>query len=110
LRRWLSRDAGNGSKLFDPKTKSGILKEQKRYIVSEAVRIFALLHDFSEEEAFAVETYDRLARDLVSNNVALAELARWHLYRLANFQGVSIPSIDKFNAASPRAEREVAYK
>jgi hypothetical protein len=109
LRRWLGRDARNGLKLFDPKTKTGILKEQKRYTPSEAERIFALLHDFSEEEIFAVETYDKLARDLVSPRVAIAELARWHLYRLAKIQGVSIPSLDKFNAAAPRDVRQVAY-
>jgi hypothetical protein len=109
LRRWLGRDARNGSKLFDPKTKTGILKDKKMYTTSEAETIFALLHDFSEEEIFAVETYDKLARELVSTKVAIAELARWHLYRLAKIQGVSIPSIDKFNAATPRDVREVAY-
>jgi hypothetical protein len=109
LRRWLGRDAENGPKLFNPQTKTGILKEKKMYTTSEAETIFVLLHDFSEEETFAVETYDKLARELVSTKVAIAELARWHLYRLAKFQGVSIPSIDKFNAAAPRDVREVAY-
>jgi hypothetical protein len=109
LRRWLGRDAENGPKLFNPETKTGILKEKKMYTTSEAETIFALLHDFSEEEIFAVETYDKLARDLVSTKVAIAELARWHLYRLAKIQGVNIPSLDKFNAAAPRDVREVAY-
>jgi hypothetical protein len=109
LRRWLGRDAGNGTKLFDPETKTGILRDKKMYTISEAETIFVLLHDFSEEEIFAVETYDKLARDLVSTKVAIAELARWHLYRLAKIQGVSIPSLDKFNAATPRDVRQVAY-
>jgi hypothetical protein len=110
LRRWLAGDARNGTKLFDPKTKSGILKEQKKYTAREAERIFVLLHDPDEDQILSVETYDKLARDLVSNKVALAELARWQLYRLVRIQDVNIPSLDKFNAASPRANREAAYR
>jgi hypothetical protein len=109
LRRWLARDAENGKKLFDPKTNKGILREQKMYTAREAERIFALLHDPDENQIYSVETYDRLALDLASNKVAIAELARWQLYRLALIQGVKIPSLDKFNAAAPREDREVAY-
>jgi hypothetical protein len=109
LRRWLAGDARNGTKLFDPKTNSGILKEQKKYTAREAERIFVLLHDPDEEQILSVETYDRLALDLVNNKVAIAELARWQLYRLVLIQGVKIPSLDKFNAAAPRRDREAAY-
>jgi hypothetical protein len=113
LRRWLGKDAGNGLKLYDPKaSKPGPLLSQQKYTKAEAERIFVLLHDFSEEEILAVETYEVLARDLASNKVALAELARWHLYRLARLQGVSLPSLEsnKFNAAFPRDVREAAYR
>ncbi len=110
LHRWLARDARNGMKLFNPKAKTGILTERKRYTDREAERIFTLLHDFDEEQTFRVETYEKLAHDLLSNKVAIAELARWQLYRLTRFQGVSVPSIDKFNAASPRDVRAAAYQ
>ncbi|HEY7308615.1 MAG TPA: hypothetical protein VH643_04545, partial [Gemmataceae bacterium] len=113
LRRWLGRDAGNGAKLFDPKeSKAGPLLSQQKYTKDEAERIFVLLHDFSEDEILAVETYEYLARDLISNKVAIAELARWHLYRLARLQGVSLPGLEpnKFNAAFPSDVRAVAFQ
>jgi hypothetical protein len=110
LRRWLGRDAGNGLKLFDPKNKTGLLLTRQKYRNHEAERIFVLLHDFSEDEIFAAETYEWLARDLLSDKVAIAELARWHLYRLARLQGVSLPSLEKFNAAFPRDVREGAFR
>ncbi|HEY7312073.1 MAG TPA: HEAT repeat domain-containing protein [Gemmataceae bacterium] len=113
LRRWLGRDAGNGPKLFDLKTsKPGPLLSRQKYTHSEAERIFVLLHDFSEDEILAVETYEQLARDLVSNKVAIAELARWHLYRLGRLQSVSLPSLEpnKFNAAFPRDLRAAAFQ
>lgn len=110
LRRWLGRDAGNGVKLFDPKTMKSQLLSQQKYKPHEAERIFVLLHDFSEDEIFAVETYELLAGDLISDKVALAELARWHLYRLTRLQGMTLPSVDKFNAAFPRDIREIAFR
>jgi hypothetical protein len=109
LRRWLARDAENGTKLFNPKTNKGILQEQKMYTSREAERMFALLHDPDENQISSVETYDKLALDLVSNKVAIAELARWQLFRLALIQGVKVPSLEKFNAAAPREAREAAY-
>ncbi len=110
LRRWLARDASQGLKLYDPKNKTGLLQVDREYKESEADTVFLLLHDFNEEDRAKPETYDLLATCLLSEKVAIAELARWHLYRLSSTLGVKLSALDKFNAALPRPEREAAAR
>jgi hypothetical protein len=117
LRRWLGRDARRGLLLFDEQHQTGLLLADNKYTPREAQTIFTLLHDFSEEERGNPETYELLANRLLSDKVAIAELARWHLWRLSRASGVKLPSLDEFNAAVPRdapqrqnAAREVKQK
>jgi hypothetical protein len=120
LRRWLGRGAEQGPKLYDEKNKSGLLLSDREYRSREAEAIFRMLHDFNEEDKAKPETYELLASYLLSDKVAIAELARYHLYRLARQFGVNLPSLEdprKFNAALPRespareaAAREVKEK
>jgi hypothetical protein len=102
LRRWLGRDAQQGLKLYDEKNMKGLLLEDKEYKSKEAQAIYVLLHDFNDEARFNPETYELLANYLLSDKVAVAELARWHLWRLSRSMGVKLPSLDEFNAAIPK--------
>ena len=102
LRRWLGRDAQQGLKLYDEKNRTGILLENKEYKSKEAQTIFLLLHDFNDDARFNPDTYELLASYLLSDKVAIAELARWHLWRLSRTLGVKLASLDEFNAAIPR--------
>jgi hypothetical protein len=112
LRNWLSRDAQQGPKLYDEKNNSGLLLSDREYRSREAEAIFRLLHDFNEEEKANPETYDLLANYLLSEKVAIAELARYHLLRLSRGFGIKLASLDRFNAAIPRdaPERQLAAK
>ncbi len=106
LRRWLGRSATHGRLLLDEKNNAGILLESPGYTKRQAEALFALLHNFSAEDRAKPETYELLAHYLLSDKVAIAELAHWHLYRLLSSAGVKIPRLDRFDAAAPRAERE----
>jgi hypothetical protein len=112
LRHWLDRDASQGRRLYDPKNKSSILLADREYTSNQADTIFVLLHSFKPEAEEKPETYELLTNYLLSDKVAIAELARWQLYRFSRHQGVRLPSLDKFNAALPKdsPERENAAK
>jgi hypothetical protein len=103
LRRWISRDAGQSKKLYDPKTKTGRLLEGQKYRTKEAEVISMLLHDFTDVAQQNPETYQLLANELVSDKVAIAELAYWHLRHMAF--GAKLPP---FNAAAPQEDRKAA--
>jgi hypothetical protein len=107
LRRWLDRGEEQSIKLYNPKTKKGLLPDL-RYTPDEAEQILELLNDPSDEQIFKAETYERLAHDLVSDKVVIAELARWRLSLLSKFAGVPLRKLDNFNAAMPRADRAAA--
>ncbi len=102
LRRWLGRDAQQGPKLYDEKNQTGVLLANKEYKSKEAEAIFVLLHDFNEDDRYNPERYELLANYLLSDKVAIAELARWHLWRLSRSMGVKLASLDEFNAAFPK--------
>jgi hypothetical protein len=102
LRRWLGRDAQQGLKLYNEKNQTGLLLTDKEYKSKEAQAIYVLLHDFNEDARYNPETYELLANYLLSDKVAVAELARWHLWRLSRAMGVRLTSLDEFNAAIPR--------
>jgi hypothetical protein len=102
LRRWISRDAGNSLLLFDPKNQTGLLTVGRKYRPGEARIIATLLHDFNDEARHAKETYETLAEYLASDQVAIAELAIWHLRRLS-LGTVKLPG---FNAAFPKEGKD----
>jgi hypothetical protein len=104
LRRWLGRGAAQGRLLFDGKKRSGILLDGPMYRFREAEILFVLLHDFTVEASVKPETYELLANYLLSDKVAIAELARWHLVRLPLSNKVA--ELLEFNAAASRADRE----
>jgi hypothetical protein len=104
LRRWIGRSATQGRLLYKPDKKSGTaggLLLERKWSADEAHTLFDLLHDFKDEERGNPDTFEALAGLLASRRVALAEIAFWHLRRLAG--GVKLPA---FNAAAPLAERK----
>jgi hypothetical protein len=101
LRRWLARDANQSHLLFDPVKKTGLLLADKKYRAKEAETLSILLHDFSDADRQLKETYEALANYLRRDKVAIAELAYWHLRRIA--VGVKLPA---FNAAWPMELRQ----
>jgi hypothetical protein len=100
LRRWISYKAGQGRRLYNEKTKTGLLIDLK-YRTNEANIIFTLLHDLPQEDRSKPEIYEVLASYLRSKRVAIAELSYYHLRRLA--VGVKLPP---FNAADPWKDRD----
>jgi hypothetical protein len=101
LRRWISRDAEQSKVLYDPAKKTGLLTQ--KYRPREAEIIVTLLHDFDDTARRTPETYELLAQYLLSEKVAIAELAYYQLHRLCG--GVKLPP---FNAAWPRDQRQPA--
>jgi HEAT repeat protein len=100
LRRWMSRDAAHDRLLYDPRKDTGLLRLGGRYGRAEAEAFHALLHLFPEPDRHDPATFEMLADHLAGDKVALAELAYWHLARLAG--DVKLPD---FNAAWPRDKR-----
>jgi hypothetical protein len=103
LRRWISRGPGQGTLLYDEKNKTGILMATQKYRSTDAQVILALLHDFNDVDRKSPETFELLADYMKNKQVAVAELAWYHLRRLA--PGVKLPP---FNAAIPLELREKA--
>src|SRR5262249_31665591 len=104
LRRWLSRNAQQGLLLYDPKNenkKAGLLRS-KGFSNNEAAIIYSLLHDFNDQQRNNPATYEALASDLEHKRVAIAELAWWHLLRLA----MGVKELPAFNAAAPMEDRK----
>jgi hypothetical protein len=108
LRFWLGRDAGQGRRLYDNKTRSGLLLSDQEYRFEEAKIVFDLLHGFDDEQRRSPETFQLLANYLLSDKVAIAELAWWHLRRLV--RGVKLENLNTFNAAAPREYRDKLAK
>jgi hypothetical protein len=102
MRRWLSRDAEQGKLLYrdDRRPRTGLLLS-KPNTPKEAELILTLLHDFPSGEAGTKELFELLVHYLASDNLAIRELAGWHLVRLS--QGMS--KIPPFDAAWPADQR-----
>jgi serine/threonine protein kinase len=111
LRRWLDRGPNQAQKLFDSETGKGLLKDFE-FTRDEAERIMILLRDPTFEQVFNSKSYyEDAARDLTSDRVAIAELARWRLAGLAiGMFRLKLPKLDKFNAAIPRTDRTPAMQ
>jgi hypothetical protein len=101
LRCWLGHNGEQSRKLYDPKKKTGILMAMQKYRPKEAETLSTLLHDFSDDDQRKPETFELLAQYLLSDKVAIAELAFYHLRRMT--RGVELPP---FNAALPRDLRQ----
>jgi hypothetical protein len=109
LRHWLSRGAEQGPRLYDVKARKGLLMDSLKYRSQAAETIFVLLHDLPPKghnspdtpDRDSRETYEFLADSLCSKQVAIAELAWYHLRRLA--QRVPLPP---FNAGFPLELRQ----
>lgn len=95
LRHWIAADRDNEHKLFE------LLKEKYRTV--EADNILTLLHQFSEKDLKNPDTYDLLIGYLNSPQLALRELASWHLYQL-----VPLGQKIRYNASADAATRQQA--
>jgi hypothetical protein len=101
LRRWISRTASHGRVLYTPDRGKGGLLLERKWRLAEVGTLFDLLHDFSDEDRRSADTYEALAGLLESRRVAIAEVAFWHLRRMA-----PQAKLAEFNAALPRADRK----
>lgn len=111
LRRWLDHGPGQSKRLFDKSSKEGLLKSELGYTTEESERIVDLLRDPSDEDIFSTKYYSAMAADLASDKVAVAELARWWLSRIALLMfRLDLPNLKSFNAAFPRERRLAAKK
>lgn len=77
LRQWIARSRQDELDLFTT------LCERKFYAPEKAELILQLLHTFSEKEIAQPDTYDRLIGYLNHDNLAVRDLALWHLALLA---------------------------
>ncbi len=102
LRRWIGRTAESGHLIYDPKTKTGFLKD--KYSPSECKKILVLLHDFSDSQRREKETFDMLVDCLKSDKIAIRELGYWHLQR---FAGPEAPKT--FDPAAPAEIRAKGF-
>jgi hypothetical protein len=101
LQRWVGRSPKQAKRLYDEKTKTGLLID-KKYRQREAETIVQLLHPLLADEMTKAETYEALARCLQHRKVAIAEMGYWHLVWLSG--NVKLPQ--GFNAALPQEDRE----
>jgi hypothetical protein len=96
LRHWIGRGPGQDQKVYD------LLVTQEKYKPTQAEVVMQLLH--SPFQADEPETYQTLIDYLRHDNLAVRELARWHLSRLAP-AGKDIA----YDAAGTAEERAKAY-
>ncbi len=101
LQRWMGRGVGQGKRLYDPKTSSGMLINMK-FRKSEAETIVELLYPIISENWSKPETFEALSRCLAHWRVAIAQLGIYHLMQLA--RTAKLPP--GFNAAAPLEDRE----
>jgi hypothetical protein len=100
LRHWIARAAGYGGYLYDPKTKKGLLTENRKFSPSEAETLLELLHPFSVKLGGDPETFRLLAHYLQSEKHAVRELA-WYQLGILAFP-VKLPD---YNPAWPAEDR-----
>jgi hypothetical protein len=98
LRHWIGRGPGQDLKVYQ------MLVEAKKYPPGQAEIVMQLLHSLGDADLSRTETYEALIAYLGHDKVAIRELAKWHLYRLAAAVAKDIP----YDAAAPAAERERA--
>ncbi len=102
LRRWIDRGPEYGKRLYDEKTKQGLLID-KKYRSGEAQTILTLLHEFNDVQRRNKETFELMINYLESDRIAIRELAYWHLtLQLAP----DIKGLPPYNPAWGPQERE----
>ncbi len=99
LRHWIGRGPGQDPRLYR------LLLEDKKYTANQAAIVMQLLHSFGDAERQQRETYESLIAYLQHDQLAIRELARWHLARLAP-AGKAI----SYDAAAAAPQRERAVK
>lgn len=97
LRHWIGRGPGRDRRLYR------FLVQRQKYAEAQAETVLQLLH--SPFDADRAETYETLIAYLRHSRLAVRELARWHLYRLAP-AGRKIP----YDAGAAEAERIKGYE
>jgi uncharacterized protein (TIGR03000 family) len=97
LRNWVGRGPGQLEKLYD------FLISDRKLTPVQARTAIHLLLGFNEEEMRQPETYEVLIDLLKHSKLAVRELARWHLVRLAP-EGKKID----YDAAAPPEQRDLA--
>jgi len=97
LRHWIGGGPGRDARLYR------VLVDHSRLSAAQAETVLQLLH--SPFAADQPETYEALIAYLGHSQLAVRELARWHLYRLAP-AGRDI----KYDAAADEAERTKAVE
>jgi hypothetical protein len=104
LRSWLGRGPEQGKMLYDPKEKTGLLRDGRRFTATEAETVLILLHHFSPKDSRSKETFEYLARiGLRNNKLAIRQLAYWHLLRLS--QGLR--ELPPYDPVAPEATRDM---
>jgi len=99
LRNWLGRGPDQVEKLYDH------LTADKKLTPAQAKTALHLLFGFDEEEQRQPDIYEVLIQCLRHSKLAVRELARWHLVRLAP-EGKKIA----YDAGAPPEQRERAYE
>jgi hypothetical protein len=99
LRNWLGRGPGQAEKLYD------YLTTDRKLTPPQAKTAIHLLFGFDEDEQRQPDTYEVLIQCLKHSKLAVRELARWHLVRLAP-EGKSI----EYDAGAAPEQRERAYE
>jgi hypothetical protein len=77
LRHWIGRKPGQDLKLYE------FLIKEKKYTPNQAEIILQLLHSFSDADRSQPATYETLIEYLLHDKLAIRQLAKWHLARLA---------------------------
>jgi hypothetical protein len=102
LRHWLGRDAAHDQKLFQA------LRQQEKFPAGGAGIVVQFLHGFSEDQLALPETFEVLIDYLTHEQLAIRELASWHLYRLVP-QGKNI-AYDPAGSVEQQSRAQAAWR
>lgn len=98
LRHWIGQGPSQNLRLYR------FLVDQRMLSTNQAEILLQMLHSFDEGARDRPETYETMIEYLRHDNMAIRELARWHLYRWA-IAGRDIP----YDAAAGKADLDKAY-
>jgi hypothetical protein len=99
LRHWIGRGPGQDMKLYD------VLVKDKHYSEGQAEIVLQLLHSFGDSDLARPATYETLIDYLMHDNLAVRQLAHFHLVRQVP-AGRNIA----YDAAAPEDARKQAYE
>jgi hypothetical protein len=98
LRHWIGRERGQDLKLYEAFEKASFTPALAEVVVQ-------LLHSFDETDLARPATYETLIDYLLSDKLAIRQLAHWHLERLVP-AGKDIA----YDVAGPAEERQQGYE